>query len=251
MNDFIGKLNIEIDILKKIKEIFKNPEIQNCLKKNNFEQFYDLLFHMAKDESADRLNGNITKLLYNIGIDPLNYMEKVPNCFLYDVKGITQFTIPKNINRIEAFAFTFCTDLNNISLSNNIKIIESFAFAGDKNLKSVNIPNSVKEIWASAFQNTGLVNLVIPEGVTYLGGTVCKDCNNLKNIELPSTLNEVLSFNFYGCKNLETIKYAGTKRRFQKLFYNEARVLNDKVFIICRDGKMKCDKNENEFIDIG
>lgn len=52
---------------------------------------------------------------------------------------------------------------------------------------------------------TNLVNIEIPDIVTYLGSNSFKDCVSLKNIVLPSELTLISYKTFSGCKSLEKI----------------------------------------------
>ena len=53
---------------------------------------------------------------------------------------------------------------------------------------------------------------------------------------------------FNGCPNIRNIEYAGTKKEFQALFYNNLESLNYKIVITCQDGKMKYRKNTKEWV---
>ncbi len=55
------------------------------------------------------------------------------------------------------------------------------------------------------YNNTALVDVIIPEGVTSIGDYAFYCAENLRSIVIPSTVTSIGEKAFYGCKNLETI----------------------------------------------
>lgn len=194
--------NIYID---NIKEIINKPKIKDAINSNDFETVYEF-FNSIRYKTGTRIISYLTKIFYDVGIDPLLYMEKVPDFFLLDQKGIFQINIPKNI----------------------------------------------KTIGKSSFFNTDITELVIPEGVEFIEQYAFENCKLLKNIKLPSTLkfnvNKISMYDaFHNCPNLKNIRYAGTKEEFKRLFFFNLKNINYRVLITCQDGKMKYNKNKEEW----
>lgn len=120
------------------------------------------LYKQASD--AGVLRCMITEALLGAGINPLEYMNYVPDYFLFDSK-ITQFTIPDNITSIGRHAFQHCTSL-----------------------KSITIPDNVTSIGQSAFYNcSSLTSIIIPNSVTSIGGESFKNCTSLTSITYTGT----------------------------------------------------------------
>lgn len=79
--------------------------IKSCIDELNLDDLY---------ENADlysNINGvfvtsRLTKLLYNIGIDPLDYLTEVPAYFMAYVQSKIDLILPNNITAINNFAFT-------------------------------------------------------------------------------------------------------------------------------------------------
>ena len=71
---------------------------------------------------------------------------------------------------------------------------------------SVTIPDSVTAIYSGAFANCSqLTNISIPNSVTYIGYSAFNSCTSLKSITLPSSLSSILEALFSGCSQLTTI----------------------------------------------
>lgn len=141
----------------------------NSIDSNDFIPFYDKL------EMDDR--GDVTSLLLEAGINPLLYMNKVPDGYLsYQMMGITHVDIPINIKVIgeEAFrgcaslkkviipegvkalsrsAFRECNSLAYISILKSVNIIENYVFMFDAKLKSLNYEGT--KIQWTAISRTG------------------------------------------------------------------------------------------------
>ena len=189
--------------INKIKEIINDPEVKVAINTKKFEKVYKIFYKNAIVTAFNAIP-YLTRIFYNVGIDPLLYMEKVPEYFLINQGKISQINIPKNI-----------------------KVIGRGSFAGTK-----------------------IINLNIPEGVEIIEQDAFAACKFLTNVKLPSTLRVVEIRVFNGCPNIRNIEYAGKKREFQSLFYNNLESLNYKIVITCQDGKMKYRKNTKEWVDI-
>ena len=71
---------------------------------------------------------------------------------------------------------------------------------------SVTIPDSVTAIYSGAFANCSqLTNISIPNSVTYIGFSAFEHCTSLKSITLPSSLSSISEALFFGCSQLTTI----------------------------------------------
>lgn len=74
-------------ISEELLEFLKKDKIQQLIANNEFEKVYEQL-----NESA-YLTAEFNQLLYASSINPLDYMNKVPNFFLC-WSDINEFTIP-------------------------------------------------------------------------------------------------------------------------------------------------------------
>lgn len=140
-----------------------------------------------------------------------------------------QITVPDNITKIDAWAFSDNKSLTTIRIADNVTEIGDSAFRGCCGLTTVNIPIKVTRIGESSFSNCASLNKInIPEGVTEIGENafscchnlttinipqkikrieegVFSGCNTLTTVSIPDGITEIKSWAFYGCKNLTTI----------------------------------------------
>lgn len=114
--------------------------------------------------------------------------------------------------------------------------LASYLFSGDQTIKSITIPDSVYEIEQYAFAWSSVETIAIPEGVAELRGTFCS-CDKLTEVTIPTTVTDIYKQTFYGCNNLTTVNYNGTKEQWAEITISavENEALNNAT-IKCTDG---------------
>ncbi|MCR5079367.1 MAG: leucine-rich repeat domain-containing protein [Bacilli bacterium] len=103
-----------------------------------------------------------------------------------ECKTLKSVTITDNAGDIGDYAFYGCTDLINVKLGNNVSRIGHYAFYNDEAITELALPHLLTEIWSSAFENTGLTDVDIPNSVTSLNYRAFANCKHLEHIVLPS-----------------------------------------------------------------
>lgn len=151
-------------------------------------------------------------------------------------------SVPAEVKRIGEEAFAENHTVQSVKLSSKLETIEYGAFRDCSNLKKIQIPDSVTEIGSGAFACCSSLNSVsIGDGVEKLGTGVFAGCTSLKGVKLgkkngnfqmgkgvlydkdmkkiyqyfpgytdsvynmPSTVEDIGVYAFWGCKNLETV----------------------------------------------
>ena len=118
---------------------------------------------------------------------------------------ITKITLPDTVEYIDNFAFAGCTALKTIVIPASVTRIGEFAFQGCTALETVVFEDgsALEEIEAFAFNDcTALKTIVLPEGLISIGDQAFGDCSAIDAITMPSTLEYIGTFAFYGCKGL-------------------------------------------------
>lgn len=83
--------------------------------------------------------------------------------------NITKIILPDSINKIENYAFSGCSLLEEVELSSSLKSIGERAFQNCESLKTIYIPKGVKEIGPDAFTNSSLSTIVLPDSIEKIG----------------------------------------------------------------------------------
>ena len=101
--------------------------------------------------------------------------------------------------------FYGCTVLNDITFGQGIPKIPNYLFSNCPGLKQITIPCSVENIGKSAFYNSGLTSITIPDTVTAYGGAFLQYCSNLETVKLSNNVSTIPASMFYGCKSLKDV----------------------------------------------
>ncbi len=135
--------------------------------------------------------------------------------------SLQSVSIGTGVSKIGTYTFANCYELNSISISANVKTIGENAFYQCSKLSSVNIPKGVQTIEKSAFMQSGVSNVTIPNTVTSIGENAFWYCMSLKSVTIPASVKtigkdafghqyyfEPSSFTIKGYKNTVAEKYA-------------------------------------------
>lgn len=104
--------------------------------------------------------------------------------------------MPDSVKTIEAGAFQECSSLREIYLPEGLEGIGQNAFKSS-GLESVTLPSSLKKQGYESFGScNNLKSVTISEGIKTVSRAVFKDCNNLSEINLPSTVTTIEEYAF-------------------------------------------------------
>lgn len=206
---------------------------QGYLENENFKDLYELA---NTDFETSRDIGFLTQVLLDANINPLDYLDYVPQTCFYGL-DMFGFDLPKHITSIDKHAFAYTKNLKIINL-NNINYIDENCFTGSS-LEEVLIPESIEVIPPEAFYNCySLRRVLLSEGVEYINDSAFRDCSTLKELYLPSTVVYIHEHAFYGDRQLSDIYYNSTKENLIKIWENLEGLRMDYT-IHCSDGDIK------------
>ena len=136
--------------------------------------------------------------------------------------------LPESVTGIGDRAFKNCYELDSVNVPSGVETIGEETFMGCSSLTSIQLPDDLEEIDSSAFNGSGITDIVIPDKITAIPSKIfmnCKklgkktksigfcafeNCSSLKNIVLPETLEKIGMRAFAGCTFLESVTvYAG------------------------------------------
>lgn len=119
---------------------------KNLIEEDDWEEIYGKIC-----EPSDALQvGELTRTLLNANINPLDYLDYIPDYFLYN-SSIKGFKIPDSVTIIGDYAFAFCSSLTSITIGKGVYVIGEYAFRYCDGLTSITIPDSVTSIRKGAF----------------------------------------------------------------------------------------------------
>ena len=143
-------------IIKTLLQVLNKEEIKKLIAQNKFKEVYRKVSRLTYFQPG--WTHNLTEVFYAAGINPLAYMDEIPENFLHS-STIKYVSIPNYIKTIGYLAFSGCRNLTNIEIPDSVTTIIDGAFSNCRNLKTITIPDSVRSIGVDAFY--GCKNLKI------------------------------------------------------------------------------------------
>lgn len=111
--------------------------------------------------------------------------------------------IPEGVKSIADSVFSGNEHITSVEFPASLESIGNTAFSGS-GLLSVTVPADV-QLGAGVFSGSKLVSAVIENGVKSIPTRTFNRCENLSNVEFPSTLERIESWSFGDCVALESI----------------------------------------------
>lgn len=127
-----------------------------------------------------------------------------------DNETIRNLVVSSDITHLGEDAFMDAVNLTAATLPNSLTSIADSAFMQSDDrigfvhgLTNIVIPDKVTTIGGSVFWGTAITSITIPESVTAIGKYLCRDCLNLTEAHINGTL--LGAFMFTGCESLKTL----------------------------------------------
>lgn len=145
--------------------IKNNPEFRELMDSGDFKELYNYV------SDVSIVTGQLTRLLYSLGFDPLKYLTSVPSHFLYGQNcPPIHVTVPDNIEYLDVYSFAKC-DLTTISLPATLRYIDRFAFYDTPYLERIEF-RGTKEQWKKVRK---IPDWISGASITNVGKIICKD----------------------------------------------------------------------------
>ena len=167
--------------------------------------------------------------------------------------SLKSIRFPRSIKKIEASVLTGCTGLEAVILPKKIEMLPWRLFEGCTSLKSIVIPKSVITIEDYAFAECTALETVKfecvetagkpSEGLKRIGMNAFRNCENLKSVEIPGTLEYIGNQAFRGCSKLKTLRVPDSVIAIYPLAFADCINLEQVVF----EGSTKLYKGSNPY----
>lgn len=219
---------------KDIIDYLQKPEVIQAIHSNNFED----VFLKAPVE----IRSELVNMLNKANINFLSSLRTIyPDTFNGVGKNTLDLSQYKNIETIAASAFRD-SEYEAIILPESVKVISHKAFA-DCRCTYIDISKTkVSVLPASVFEDSiYLEKVILCDGLQVIRYQCFRNCEKLKEINLPKTIKELGRKVFYGCYQLSEIKYEGTVADWKKVEKDDAYDtesiwdLRD-LKVVCTDG---------------
>lgn len=183
-------------------------------------------------KSLFKVNGTITipeSITYKSQIYPVTTIGD--NAF-YGCSALTSVMIPGSVTDIGAYAFEDCSSLkyneygNAYYLGNESNPYVALIKAKDISITSCDIHKDTKVICVFAFRDcSSLESIIIPDGVTNIGGSAFYGCSSLESVTIPDGVTRIESATFDKCKSLKNIKLPDSVTNIGEFAFNSCSSL--------------------------
>lgn len=146
---------------------------------------------------------------------------------------LRQVVLPDTLAEISGFAFAGCTGLCTLPLPGKLEQIGPYALSGT-GLKSIQLPKTLMLLGEGAFsQCSALEQIVIPESIQSISGSLFHGCTSLKKIRLHEKLLEIGDYSFSECTSLLGISIPDSVQRIGEHAFDGT---NENFVITCSMG---------------
>ena len=83
-----------------------------------------------------------------------------------------------------------------------VTIIDSHAFAGCMKITQIDVSPNVRTVELSAFECCGIKSIILPDGMTEIGGYAFSHCKDLVSMDIPSSITSIGKYAFFDCDQL-------------------------------------------------
>lgn len=95
--------------------------------------------------------------------------------------------------------------IRNVNVVNGVANMCNHLFDGHDDMETIYIPKSVGTIGFRALCGSGVVDVVIPDGITYIDNELFAYCRSLKSVTIPDSVTKICGDAFYTCSSLVDI----------------------------------------------
>ncbi|WP_125766283.1 leucine-rich repeat protein [Lapidilactobacillus wuchangensis] len=156
-----------------------------------------------------------------------------PNFTALDIPDVVvKDYIPYKVVGIQNGAFANDANLQSVRLGANMRSIDANVFTNDTNLQSVDFSKTTDffSIGASAFANTGLQTVTLPNTIQQIYPSAFANCQQLTQINLPDSLYNIGAGAFMNNTALQSIQIPASLRAIADQTFSGDSALNQVTF---------------------
>lgn len=152
-------------------------------------------------------------------------INSVPESAFEGCSKLSKVTLPKTVSIIKRRAFANCTSLKKITLNSRIYALGDQAFAGS-GLQKIKMNDNMQFVGNGAFQGTDIRSISLKSKVTFIGNRVFANCEKLKRVDIPASVNGINPGAFNNCVSLRAINVAAGNKNYCSVagvLYNKSK----------------------------
>ena len=124
--------------------------------------------------------------------------------------GLKTVIIPETVKEVGAYAFAYNKTLEKVIMQEGTKTIGDKAFFQCYNLSEINLPNTITSIGEFSMASSKITNLNVPSSLKTIKTYAFLSLTNLVTVNIPEGVEKIESSAFSGCTKLEAITIPST-----------------------------------------
>ena len=152
-------------------------------------------------------------MVLEVYFDPGCAVEEMNDTAFYGCRSLRKVVLPSGLKKTQDGPGTFygCKSLESIEIAHlPLEHLGNNTFSNCSALTSIVLPETLKKIGGGAFSSTGIVEIRIPNSVTWIGERAFQSCENLIKLYFPANLSNLEQSETYLSHSLQYIYVPNT-----------------------------------------
>lgn len=248
-NKLFGRKN-ETDSTVENIDIAPSPEVNSEAIQNKPQSNIPNDMEINSDGVLEKYTGQDEVVTIPEGIREIGYNAFKSNQFIKEVmlpkslveiessafesSSLEKIIIPPNVKKIGDSVFYGCKQLHSVVLPDELECIEYKTFEDCISLTHLTLPSKLKKVkkglYHGAFSNCSIIELHIPDSLTYIGAYSFSSMRCLERLYLPSTLKGIGENAFSCCTNLKEVELPEGLTTIERVAFDSCSRLEKVVF---------------------
>lgn len=124
--------------------------------------------------------------------------------YAFSGSSAVKLTAP-NVTKFYKDEFEGCIFLETVENGDKLTTVDEYAFSGCLVLREFNFNEGLSEIFANAFENTSIINAIMPSTLCWIGNSAFKGDKLLQQVKLSNEMTSIEASSFSGCSALTSV----------------------------------------------
>ena len=155
-------------------------------------------------------------------------IETIANQAFYKCEALKKIDFSDGVKEIKEAAFSYCSALKEIHLSKVLTKIGKEAFCECLKLENITFPNSITAVGEGALYGCeGLLQVELSKSMTIIPDNLLSKCTKLQKIKIPEGINKIAYQAFSNCSSLTQVEIPASVNNIESESFKACESLNE------------------------